>query len=382
MLAANSQEHSATPTKPEGETPEVVKKVTVQDIVNARRIIDGPSDKLRAVSATKYPWARPLWHKMKGNRWEVEQVSLVRDKIEFSKLSAEQQLAIRRALAFLSNLDSIQTENLALNISGIITDPSVSQLIARQQFEEWIHVEMYSAIVETLFKDPMEIYDLYRHTPVLSRKNDYIVAQGAEVTNDPTPENKVRAMVSNIALEGVYFFNGFLVFYDVNRSTGTMNGATDGIKYIQRDEVTHLEIFRNAFLSLRSERPKLFTKKLMTSCRDILANAAEMEGEWGKFVIGDGIPGLTHQIMEDYPKYLADLNAKAIGLEPIFNVKHPVEWVDSYANINGVQGNFFESKPLTYTENKPQFSSRRVRAAARAVSDNTLAEDTGTVPAK
>lgn len=380
MLTAPQSESSATTQhQAEGETIQKVKKVTAQDIVNARRIIDGPSDKLRAVSLTKYPWARPLWHKMKGNRWEVEQVTLVRDKLEFEKLSAEQQLAIRRSLAFLSNLDSIQTENLAQNIQGIITDPSISQLIARQQFEEWIHVEMYSAIVETLFKDPMEIYDLYRHTPVLKRKNDFIVAQGAEVTNDPSPENKVRAMVSNIALEGVYFFNGFLTFYVVNRSTGMMNGATDGIKYIQRDEVTHLEIFRNAFLSLRAEQPKLFTKKLMTSCRDILANAAEMEGEWGKFVIGDGIPGATHQIMEDYPKYLADQNAKALGMEPIFNVKHPVEWADSYANINGTQGNFFESKPLTYTENKPQFSSRRTRTAARAMASN---EDNGTIPAK
>lgn len=41
------------------------KPLTVTQIVNARRVIDGPSDKLRAVSAQKYPWVRSLWAKMR-----------------------------------------------------------------------------------------------------------------------------------------------------------------------------------------------------------------------------------------------------------------------------------------------------------------------------
>lgn len=337
--------------------PKAPKKVTVADIVNARRIIDGPSDKLRAVSAVKYPWVRPLWKKMIGNKWEADQVVLVRDRSEFSKLNPKQQQAFRRALAFLSNLDSIQCENLMDNVTPFITDPSIVQLLARQQLEEWIHVETYSTIIESLFDDPLEIYDMYRQNPLLSSKNDYITKQGLEVTSEPTPENKVKALVSNIALEGIYFFSGFDTFFAINRASGLMNGSVDGIKYIQRDELTHLEIFANTFNSLRVERPKLFTKKLMAECQDIIKQAAEREIVWGKYVIDGGIPEYNDEIVEGRIRALAEERAASIGIGGIYpGAKNPIPWVDDYKAIT--KGNFFESKPTSYTETKPTFSRR------------------------
>src|SRR5205085_1729363 len=108
-------------------------------------------------------------------------------------------------------------------------------------------------------------------------KNDFITAQGLQVTKEPTPQNKVKAIVSNIALEGIYFFSGFDTFFAINRASGKMNGAVDGIKYIQRDELTHLEIFINMFNTLRVEQPKLFTKKLLSECQAILKEACERE---------------------------------------------------------------------------------------------------------
>lgn len=338
------------------------KPMSVTDIVNARRVIDGPSDKLRAVSATKYPWVRPLWAKMRGNRWEVEQVQMVRDKLEFTQLPARSQMAVKRATAFLSNLDAIQTENLSENVTHIITDPTISQLIARQVFEEWIHVEMYSAIIETLFNDPLEIYDMYRHVPELGKKNDFITAQGAVVTSVPTSENKAKAFVSNIALEGIYFFSGFVTFFAINRATGKLNGVVDGIKYIQRDELTHLEIFSNSFNTLRIERPELFTKQFIKECQGILIQAAELEIGWGHYVIDGGIPGMNNEFVTNYIQRRAEECAQSIGIGGIFPKAPPApQWVLDYSKINGTQGNFFESKPTTYTENKPTFGGRSVK---------------------
>jgi len=338
--------------------------VTVTDIVNARRVIDGPDDKLRAVSATKFPWVRPLWRKMIANDWKVEQVQMVRDKLEFQQISPAQQQAIRRATAFLSNLDAIQTENLAENISHIVTDPTIKQLIARQQFEEYIHVEMYSAIVETLFNDPLEIYDMYRHVPQLGDKNNYIAEQGAIVTSVPTSENKVKAMVSNIALEGIYFFSGFYVIYAVNRATGKLNGVTDGIRYIQRDELTHLEIFANSFNTIRIERPELFTRQFEQECLAILRQACELEIAWFDYVVGNGIPGATHEQGRALIWHRGEKCANMIGLslDKKFQ-RQPIEWFDNFSAVNGTQTNFFEGKPTNYTENKPTFS-RRARTAS------------------
>lgn len=332
-------------------------KRTTAEIVNARRIINGPSDMLRAVSATRYPWARDVWKKMIANTWFVENIVLTRDVGEYQLLEEGQQVAIQRALGFLSNLDSIQVDNLTRNVMTFVTDPMIAQLMRRQAAEEDIHVETYSAIVETVIKDPMAVYDLYYHVPQLADKNDYIVAQGATVSNAPTDENKVKALVSNMILEGVYFFSGFLTFYTIGRSTGKIQGIIDGIKYIQRDEVTHLELFQLTYLSLRQERPDLFTPELIEECRQMFRYAAALEIEWGCFVIAKGVLGLTREIFTGFIQTLAHERAAAIGIDGVFpDAKNTVPWFDDYAKINNGQSNFFEAKPQTYSHRKPSFT--------------------------
>jgi ribonucleoside-diphosphate reductase beta chain len=332
-------------------------------IVSARRMIDGPSDKLRSVSSVKYPWTAEIWDTMLSNNWDPNQVGLTRDQVQFEELKAGQQVAIKRGLAFLSNLDSIQVDNLAANVGTLITDPNVRECIYRQQFEEVVHVKAYSTIVESLFpSDPMSIYDMHAKVPQLGQKNDYIIAKSEEVTKDPTPVNKVKAIVSNIALEGIFFFTGFVTFYAVGRQTGKMGGAIDQIKYIQRDETVHLQLFQNIYLTVKNERSELFTKENLREYQGILQAAAELEIEWGKFLISDGVPGLTDKIMTDYIRFRTNLVSSAIGLGLVFpQTRNPIEWVDQYAEINGSQKNFFETKPMTYSETQPKFTPRKDR---------------------
>lgn len=332
-------------------------KRTASELVNARRIINGPSDMLRAVSATRYPWTRDVWKKMIANTWFVENIVLTRDVGEYQSLEHGQKQAICRALGFLSNLDSIQVDNLSRNVVTFITDPTIAQLMRRQAAEEDIHVETYSTIIETVIKDPMAVYDLYYHVPQLAAKNDHIVAQGNQVTVEPTDSNKVKALVSNMILEGVYFFSGFLTFYTIGRSTGKVQGIVDGIKYIQRDEVTHLELFQLTYLSLRQERPELFTPELMEECRQLFREAAEFEIAWGTYVIAEGVLGLTPEIIRLFIEHLAHVRAEAIGIDNVFpGAKTSVPWFEDYARINTGQSNFFEAKPQTYSHRKPSFT--------------------------
>lgn len=333
---------------------------SLSDIVNARRLIDGPEDKFRAISYSKYPWAISHFDSMRANEWDFRQVSLVRDRLQFPNLSPGQQLGFKRALAFLSNLDSIQVDNLAANVGQIITDPNVRECIYRQEYEEVIHVKAYSAIIETLFpEDPLSIYDMYLREPKLGQKNDYIIRTSQQVTLDPTPVNKVKAVVANIALEGIYFYSGFLTFYAIGRDTGQMTGSVDDIKYIQRDEVTHLQLFVNIFRALQQERPELFTPVLMDEYRAILADASKWEEQWGHFLIEGGIPGMNNQVYTDFVRSRADICASDMGLEPIFGVQNPCPWFYDYSKINSSQKNFFETRPMTYSEAHPQFKSRR-----------------------
>lgn len=341
---------------------------TVSEIINARRVIEGPEDPIRAVSMQRYPWVEGLWKQMLANNWVPEQVPLLRDKKHFSEMSEGCQFAYKSALAFLSNLDAIQVDNLTENIAGVITDPGIKSLIARQTFEEAMHNRAYSVLAEELFpREVLDIYDMARSVPMLRDKNSMILAQARQVTHAPTAQNKVKALASNIILEGVYFFSGFLIFYSIARSTGKMLESRDMIRYIQRDELTHLRLFINAFNSLREERPELFTPQLIAEIKDLFRQAAVLETNWGTFCIKKGVPGLNAKGIGGFIRDRAEECAQEIGMGGIFKIQKPYAWFDEYATVeamNKVQKNFFEGKNTRYSEAMPEFTVGRTRELA------------------
>jgi ribonucleoside-diphosphate reductase beta chain len=321
-----------------------------EEVISQRRLFGGASDNLRALTYTRYPWCRDILAAMRANEWKPEEVSLVKDVGHFRDLSFGEQTAIKRALAFLTNLDGNQVDNLAGNIRKYITDPDMLRCIDRQVWEEQLHVLSYSLIVETIIPNPMEIYDMYRQVPLLASKNDYIVAQGKNIHLDDSPQTKIKALVSNIILEGVFFYSGFLTFYAIGSARGTINGCIDMIRFIQRDEITHLNLFTTAYNARKAEAPEEFTPQLALECKQLFVKAAEYEIAWGEYQIEHGVLGLTPRIIRDRIMYLTELRAAAIGLEGIYpDVKNPVEYIDKYAQINNTDGNFFETKPKTYS---------------------------------
>ena len=49
----------------------------------------------------------------------------------------------------------------------------------------------------------------------------------------------MKACIANFILEGIYFYSGFMFFYNLSRN-GKMSGSAQEIRYINRDENTHL----------------------------------------------------------------------------------------------------------------------------------------------
>lgn len=336
---------------------------TVDSIVSARRIIEGPRDLLRSVSARKYDWTKEVSKNQEKNRWFPSQINVSRDSLGFDALSRGSKTGYKRGTAFVSNLDAIQCDNLAENLYPHITDPHIQQCLATQVAEEWIHVETYSNIIETVVKgDALEIYQMYRDVPELAAKNDHVIAQGRNITSSAAPfgENFVRALAANMALEGIYFFSGFATFYAIGRAAGgSLTGTVDSIKYIQRDEQEHLWMFQNIWHSLRAERPELFTAAVLDDCRAIFVDAVEREKSWGYYVIDEGIPMLGRQDITDYIQFRGEEVAKDVGLGGIYrNQKHNLLWIDDY-QMNKGHKNFFEGRPGAYQHDSLVFGTAR-----------------------
>lgn len=136
--------------------------------------------------------------------------------------------------------------------------------------------------------------------------------------------------MANYILEGIYFYSGFMFFYNLERN-GKMPGSAQEIRYINRDENTHLWLFRNIIKELQNENPELFTEEVKNELRNMMKIGVEQEILWGHYVIGDKIQGINKQLIENYIKYLGNKRLKEINLLPLFKEqdKNPASWVDA-----------------------------------------------------
>lgn len=315
--------------------------------VSKRRLIEGPNNGLMMITPLKHRWARDIWKTQLANTWFAAEIDLSRDVKEYPLLSEAERGMYDKALAFLSNLDGIQFTNLMGNIGPRITSPEVSMCVSRQAWEEANHVDAYATMIEAISLNPLDVYTLFERDDMLKAKNAHIMMQSEILSGDFSAGNFGLALVANMALEGIYFYSGFLAFYILARM-GKMLGSTDMIRLIQRDEETHLRLFQEMFRTLRAERGEVFSTTFEKMARKVIERAVELEAAWGKYIIAGGILGLTEQHIDGYIRHLADERLKGMGYEPMYRVKNPLSWVEKFARVNRVETNFFEGKITDY----------------------------------
>ncbi|GAA6829415.1 ribonucleotide-diphosphate reductase subunit beta [Helicobacter pylori] len=322
--------------------------------VNERKIFGGNPTSMFDLNKIKYQWADHLWKTMLANTWFAEEVSMNDDKRDYLKLSTEEKIGYDRALAQLIFMDSLQTNNLIDNVNPFITSPEINLCLVRQAYEEALHSHAYAVMVESISANTEEIYDMWRNDMQLKSKNDYIAQVYMELAKNPTEENILKALFANQILEGIYFYSGFSYFYTLARS-GKMLGSAQMIRFIQRDEVTHLILFQNMINALRNERADLFTPQLINEVIGMFKKAVEIESLWGDYITQGKILGLTSSLIEQYIQFLADSRLSKVGIAKIYGVQHPIKWVESFSSFNEQRSNFFEARVSNYAKGSVSF---------------------------
>lgn len=318
--------------------------------VNDRKIFGGNPTSMFDLNKIKYQWAYDLWKTMLANTWFPEEVNMNVDKRDYNGgLTPQEKIGYDRALAQLIFMDSLQTNNLIDNVNPFITSPEINLILVRQAYEEALHSQSYAVMVETISANTDEIYNMWRIDMQLKSKNDYIANVYLDLAQNPTERNIVKAMFANQILEGIYFYSGFAFFYAL-ASSGKMLGSSQMIRFIQRDEVTHLIIFQNMIRTLKKERPDLFTPSLEEEVIEMFRRAVEIESAWGEYITQGQILGLTTEVIAQYIQYLADTRLSKVGMSKLYNVDHPIKWVEQYASFNDQKTNFFEAKVTNYAK--------------------------------
>ena len=320
--------------------------------VSKKRMINGNTTNLNDFNNMKYGWVADWYRQAMNNFWIPEEINLSQDLKDYNKLNEYERTAYDKILSFLIFLDSIQTANLS-NINSYITASEVNLCLTIQAFQEAVHSQSYSYMLDTICSPEKrnEILYQWKDDKILLERNKFIGEQYNKFLENPSKENLIKTIMANFILEGIYFYSGFMFFYNLERN-GKMPGSAQEIRYINRDENTHRWLFRNLIRELQKEEADAFTDELVNELRFMMKTGVEHEINWGNYVIGENIQGINKNLIESYIKFLGNKRLKEIGLEPLFEGydKNPAAWVDSLANANSVKTDFFEAKSTAYAK--------------------------------
>ena len=117
-----------------------------------------------------------------------------------------------------------------------------------------------------------------------------------------------------------------------------------------RDESLHLKFGINLILTVLEENPDLQTEEFAAEIRQMILDAVEMEEEYNRDLLPNGILGLNATYINQYVKYLADRRLEELGFETHYNVSNPAKWMAA-ANDTLQLVNFFESTNTSYESN-------------------------------
>ena len=320
--------------------------------VSKKKLINGNTTNLNDFNNMKYKWASDWYRQAMNNFWIPEEINLSQDLKDYGNLDENERVAYDKILSFLIFLDSIQTANLS-NINNYITASEINLCLTIQAFQEAVHSQSYSYMLDSICspEERNEILFQWKDDAILLQRNKFIGELYNNFLREPNKYNLVKTIMANYILEGIYFYSGFMFFYNLERN-GKMPGSAQEIRYINRDENTHLWLFRNIIKELQKEEPELFNEKLKKELVDMMKNGVNNEIAWGHYVIGDNIQGINKKLIEDYIKYLGNLRLSAIGLPKIYDGydKNPASWVDILADANSVKTDFFEAKSTAYAK--------------------------------
>lgn len=320
---------------------------TGNDNKEDRSIWFGNSTNLMNLNNVKYNWAISLYRQMRDNFWVAEKIDITQDVVDYSNLTQSEKRAFNGILSYLTFLDSIQVCNIP-RLKEAITAPEINLCMAEQISQEALHSQSYQYIIETIIPSDcrQDVYDFWRTDKILQSRCEYIANFYQQYLNNPTSENYFTALIANYLLESLYFYQGFIFYYNL-ASRHLMSGCADIFKMINRDELSHVRLYQKLIIVGMAVFPH--DKNQITQ---MFADAVEHEIKWANHIIGEEILGITPKSIDQYSKYLANIRLKAIGLDAIYpEKKSPYSHLEKFSDTQGkghTKANFFESTVTSY----------------------------------
>jgi ribonucleotide reductase beta subunit family protein with ferritin-like domain len=283
----------------------------------------------------RYPSLWKLYKNAVGTFWTAEEIDLSKDYQDFTTLTPNEQHFIKHVLAFFASSDGIVFENLDLNFGSEVQIPEARAFYSYQGFNENVHGETYSLLIDTLIKDQEEkntLFNAIQTMDIVKHKCDWAMKY---MNNDM---DFATRLVAFACVEGIFFSGSFCAIYWIKRK-GIMPGLCFSNELISRDEGMHQTFAVELHNTLQ-------TKCL--NIREIVREAVEIEQQFIIGMLPCALIGMNAIEMYQYIQYVADRLLGQLGQDKLYNVECPFPWMENIA-MEG-KTNFFEKRVSEYSK--------------------------------
>ena len=286
----------------------------------------------------RYPDLWALYKKAIGSFWTVEEIDLASDLKDWERLNDSERHFIKTVLAFFAASDGIVFENLDLNFTKDVQIPEARSFYAYQGFNESIHGETYSLMIDKLVRDPEEKSNLFRAietVPAVKKKAEWALRWAG--TSAPFAQR----LVAFACVEGIFFSGSFCSIFWLKKR-GLMPGLSFSNELISRDEGLHQEFAVTLYSHLKE---KLDDNTVF----QIVVEALDIEREFIIEALPCKLIGMDSQSMIEYIKFVAQRLLTQLGVtQHSIMASNPFDWMENIS-LEG-KTNFFEKRVGDYSK--------------------------------
>ena len=286
----------------------------------------------------RYPDLWALYKKAIGSFWTVEEIDLAGDLKDWDKLNSDEQHFIKTVLAFFAASDGIVMENIDLNFSKDVQIAEARSFYAYQSFNESIHSETYSLMIDKLVKDQEEKAGLFKAietVPAVKKKAEWALRwMGGEAPF-------AQRLVAFACVEGIFFSGSFCSIFWLKKR-GLMPGLSFSNELISRDEGLHQEFAVTLYHNLQ-------TKLADDTVHRIVREALDIESEFITEALPCQLIGMDAEAMREYIKFVAQRLLVQLGCtQHSIMANNPFDWMENIS-LEG-KTNFFEKRVGDYSK--------------------------------
>lgn len=296
----------------------------------------------------KYPPIQKLYEKMLSFYWTPDEIDVTKDKIDFGKLTNNEQHIFTANLKRQILLDSVQGRSPDLALLPIASNPELELLIETWSFFETIHSRSYTHLIRNVYPNPSKVFDEITSIPEIKDCGDLISEHYDNLINYKGPYGSYKhkkllylCLISIYILEGIRFYVSFAcswAFAELKQ----MEGNAKIIKLIARDENLHLAASLNIIRTLIKEDKDFEDIKLSTNSEvmDLFENALVQEEEWCDYLFGNGsMIGLNSDLLKEYVRWIGAKRIKSLNYTVPFSthLHNPLPWTEKWISGGAVQ---------------------------------------------